>query len=319
MSERYERKKLAQSITVARLYYEDALDQTEIAHNLGISRPTVSRLLKLARKTGVIKIEINNPFVNAEDLGVQLVEKYKLNIHVVPNNYNGEVSVLDGIGAYTAQYLSQTLKPKDVIGLGWGNTIHSVTEHMPRVPMPDVQVVQLKGGINLGYEHTYANESVTQMAYALGATPHFLPLPPFFDSDVTKEIVEQDKFIKSTLELGRTANIALFTVGTVRNDALLFRLGYFDAKQKAALQRKAVGDVVSRFIDRDGNVVSDSLNDRTVGIGLDDLKAKKHSIVVAAGILKAPVVHAVMKAGYANEFIVDQAIAQELLTYNNEV
>ncbi|WEV47488.1 sugar-binding transcriptional regulator [Bifidobacterium sp. ESL0690] len=317
MSERYDRKKLAQSITAARLYYEDALDQTEIARNLGISRPTVSRLLKLARETGVIKIEINNPFVDAEDLGVQLVDKYQMNIHVAPNNYNGEISTLDSLGAYTAEYLTQTIRPGDIIGLGWGKTIHSVTTHLNNHPVEDTTVVQLKGGINIRYQDTYADESVTELASALGATPHFLPLPPFFDSKVTKEIVERDRFIKQTLELGKKANIALYSVGTVRNDALLFQLGYFNSKQKAALKKSAVGDVVSRFIDKDGKVVNKDLNDRTVGIGLSDLKAKKHSIVVAAGILKAPAIRAVMKAGYANEFIVDQAIAQELLTYED--
>ncbi|MDF7641541.1 sugar-binding transcriptional regulator [Bifidobacterium sp. ESL0784] len=317
MSERYDKKKLKQSITAARLYYEDGLGQTEIAHSMGVSRPTVSRLLKMARETGVLKIEIDDPFIDAGDLNERLIEKYHRDIHVVPNNYNGEVSTLASIGAYTAQHLMQMIKPGDIIGLGWGKTIHCVTTHLNRHPVEDTTVVQLKGGINIRYQDTYADESVTELASALGATPHFLPLPPFFDSKVTKEIVERDRFIKQTLELGKKANIALYSVGTVRNDALLFQLGYFNAKQKAALKQAAVGDAVSRFIDKDGKVVNKDLNDRTVGIGLADLKNKEHSIAVAAGILKAPVIYAVMKAGYANEFIVDQAIAQELLTYED--
>ncbi|KFI46790.1 deoxyribonucleoside regulator [Bifidobacterium bohemicum] len=317
MSVRYEEKKLKQSIAAARLYYEDGLGQTEIAHSLKVSRPTVSRLLKMARETGVLKIKIDDPLLDAGDLNEQLVEKYHRDIHVVPNNYDGEISTMDSLGAFTAQYLMQMVRRGDVIGLGWGRTIHAVTTHLNRHPVDDTTVVQLKGGVNIRYQETYADESVTELASALGATPHFLPLPPFFDSKVTKEIVEHDRFIRQTLELGKKANIALYSVGTVRSDALLFQLGYFNAKQKASLKQTAVGDVVSRFIDNDGKIVNKELDDRTVGIGPGDLKKKEHSIVVASGLLKAPVIQAVMRAGYANEFIIDQTIAQELLTYED--
>ncbi|WEV43815.1 sugar-binding transcriptional regulator [Lactobacillus sp. ESL0684] len=315
MPEKYDKRKLTQSAAVARLYYEDNLGQTEIARDMGISRPTVSRLLKLAREAGVVKIEISNPLVNTTNLSEQLSEKFKCKILVVPNNFNGELTAIKGVGAYAAQYLTQLVKPHDIIGLGWGQTIHMVTSQLEKHSVPDVSVVQLKGGVNINNEETYADESVTELANALDASAHFLPLPPFFDNKLTKEIVEQDQFIENTLKLGRKANIAIFSVGTVRKDALLFQLGYFNNAQKQALQQDAVGDIVSRFIDSNGEIVSRELNDRTVGIELADLKTKAHSVLIASGILKAPTVYAVIKAGYANEFILDQAIAQELLTY----
>ncbi|WEV71040.1 sugar-binding transcriptional regulator [Lactobacillus sp. ESL0785] len=315
MAEKYDRKKLALSATAARLYYEDDLGQSEIAQHLGISRPTVSRLLKLARESGIVRIEICNPFIGTEDLSEQLSTEFKKKIMVVPNNFNGELTAVKGVGAYAAQYLSDLIKPHDIVGLGWGRTIHMVTSNFKKRTVPDVKIVQLKGGDNINSKETYANESVTDLANALGASAHFLPLPPFFDDKLTKEIVEQDRFIRDTLKLGRKANIAMYSVGTVRKDALLFQLGYFSKTQKAALQQDAVGDIVSRFIDHNGKIVDPKLNEKTVGIGLNDLKKKQHSILVASGILKAPVVYAVIKAGYANEFILDQAIAQELLTY----
>ncbi|WEV38837.1 sugar-binding transcriptional regulator [Lactobacillus sp. ESL0680] len=315
MADKYDKKKLAQSAAIARLYYEDDLDQTEIAKQVGLSRPTVSRLLKLARETGVVKIQISNPLINGDHLSDRLSKKFNCKISVVPSNFNGELTALNGVGAYAAQYLMRLIKPHDIVGLGWGKTMHVVTTNLEKRAVSDVQVVQLKGGVNINNEETYADESVTEFANAIGAAAHFLPLPPFFDNKVTKEIVEKDRFINKTLQLGRAANIAVYSVGTVRKDALLFQLGYFNKTQKKQLQEKAVGDIVSRFIDRDGNIVSRGLDERTVGIELSDLKSKEHSILVASGILKAPVVYAVIKAGYANELILDQAIAQELLTY----
>ncbi|WEV51284.1 RNA polymerase subunit sigma-70 [Lactobacillus sp. ESL0731] len=315
MADKYNKKKLAQSAAIARLYYEEDLGQSEIAHQVGLSRPTVSRLLKLARETGIVEIKISNPLINSNRLSEQLSKKFNCKISVVPSNFNGELTALKGVGVYTAQYLQQLIKPHDIVCLDWGRTIHMVTSSLEKQVVPDVQVVQLQGGVNINNEETYADESVSEFAAALGATAHFLPLPPFFDNKTTKEIVEKDHFINQALQLGRAANIAVYSVGAVRKDLLLFQLGYFNKSQKKQLQEKAVGEVISHFIDSNGDIVSRELDERTVGIGLKDLKSKDHSILVASGILKTPVVYAAIKAGYPNELILDQAIGQELLTY----
>ncbi len=49
------------------------------------------------------------------------------------------------------------------------------------------------------------------------------------------------------MKLGEQSNIAVFTVGTVRDSALLFKLGYFTKQEQLTLQHEAVGDVFSRF------------------------------------------------------------------------
>ena len=43
------------------LYYQDGLGQKEICEVLGISRPTVSRMLSIGRERGIVRIEIQNP------------------------------------------------------------------------------------------------------------------------------------------------------------------------------------------------------------------------------------------------------------------
>ena len=43
------------------LYYQDGVGQKEICQILGISRPTVSRMLSAGKELGIVKIEIHNP------------------------------------------------------------------------------------------------------------------------------------------------------------------------------------------------------------------------------------------------------------------
>ena len=53
-----------QLMTAAVMYYEQSASQQEIALQLGVSRPTVSRLLQRARDLGIVQIEIVPPHVD---------------------------------------------------------------------------------------------------------------------------------------------------------------------------------------------------------------------------------------------------------------
>lgn len=311
-------EKIKQSLLVAHLYYEENMGQAAIAKKLNLSRPTISRLLRSARDSGLVKIQIFNPLLNADELSQQLSQKYGAKIMVVPSNFNGETLSINSVGAYTADFLTKIVRPDDIIGIGWGKTIHSVTTRMENQEVPGVQVVQLKGSVNFENERTYAYESINELGRIYHTQPQYLPLPTIFDNQVTKEMVEQDRFIKAVLDCGKKANIAIFSVGTVRKSALLFQLGYFDEGQKENLQDHAVGDIVSRFINKDGELVDEKLNERTVGIQLSDLKEKRYSILVASGVAKLAGVNAVLTAGYANHAVIDLALAQALIDYERE-
>lgn len=71
-------EKLNKIIEAARLYYQLDYSQQEIAKKLNVSRPTVSRLLKQAKETGIVEIKINNPV----EVGVQLSDLLKKKFHL---------------------------------------------------------------------------------------------------------------------------------------------------------------------------------------------------------------------------------------------
>ena len=73
-----EKEKLTKIIEVARLYYQLDYSQQEIAKKLDVSRPTVSRLLKQAKDTGIVEVKIHNPVEAGEVLTERLKEKFGL-------------------------------------------------------------------------------------------------------------------------------------------------------------------------------------------------------------------------------------------------
>ncbi|MCH4566752.1 sugar-binding transcriptional regulator [Bacillus sp. ES1-5] len=307
------------SVEVARLYYQSDYSQQEIANKLNISRPTISRLLKYAKEKGFVQISIADPFADLDNVGNLLKEKYNLlEAHVVFSPVPEYATITEYISKYAAEYMEKTVKTGDIVGVSWGMTMYEIARKIVPQHVKGVEVVQLKGGISHSSVNTYANETIALFADAFQTTPRNLPLPVIFDNAVTKELVEQDRHIHHIIEMGKQANVAIFTVGTVRDEALLFRLGYFDKDETNLLKKQSVGDICSRFFDGDGKISSEEINKRTIGIELEELKLKKRSILVAGGNRKIKAIDGALRGGYANVLIIDQHTAKELLHYQKD-
>ncbi|MCM3042302.1 sugar-binding transcriptional regulator [Paenibacillus motobuensis] len=302
------------SIEAARLYYLSDYSQIDIAAKLGVSRPTVSRLLQYAKEQGYVRIDISDPLEDLNELGSRLKQKYDLETVLVcysPVNEYKEIQKY--ISKAAADYLHETVQDTDIIGVSWGRTMHVVALQLQQKQVRGVEVVQLKGGISHSHVNTYAAETMNLFAAAYHTIARYLPLPVIFDSVALKEMVEKDRHIHRIIELGKQANIAVFTVGTVNDDALLFQLGYFSEEEKQLLQTKGIGDICSRFFDAEGNLCSEEINNRTVGIDLSDLQNKEKSILVAGGQRKIDAIRGALIGKYANILVTDQFTAQALL------
>lgn len=83
---------------------------------------------------------------------------------------------------------------------------------------------------------------------------------------------------------------------------------------KRVYSKQSVGDICSRFFDGDGNISSEEINKRTIGIELEELKLKKRSILVAGGNRKIKAIDGALRGGYANVLIIDQHTAKRIVT-----
>lgn len=317
LGDKMDREKMKRVIEAARLYYLLDYNQNEIAKILGVSRPTVSRFLQTAKSEGFVEIKIKDPNEDAESLAAHLEEKYKLKKAIIAAVPQFEDHIIKNyLGEKAAAYLHEIVKDNDIIGVTWGTTLYHVAIELKQKFVKDVKVVQLKGGVSHAETNTYASEILYLFGKAFNTTPHHLPLPAIVDHVVVKQAMEADRHIHRILDLGKQANIALFTIGPVKSDSLLFQLGYFTETDLESLFGKAVGDICSRFFDKDGNVCNESLNDRTLGINFEDLKTKEQSILIAGGPSKIDGIHGALKGRFANVLVTDQHTAQFLLDKN---
>ena len=302
------------AINVAKLYYRSDYSQQKIAQELGVSRPSISRLLQYAKDKGYVNIQIVDPVEDMSHMEQRLKDKLHLkDVKIASSTINDEEEIKKYIGITAARYLDSIIKDGDIIGVGWGTTLYNMSQALVPKAIKGSQVVQLEGGVSHSEWNNYAREILESFAANFDTVAQYMPLPVIFDTKETKELVDKDRYIKRVLELGRHANIAIFSVGTVRPNALFFRLGYTGIEEQEKIQKSSVGDICSRFFDVEGRICNRDLDDRTVGITLSELRDKEFSIMISGGEAKINAIKAALKGRYANVLITDQFTGKALL------
>lgn len=306
---------IKQAVTISRLYYLEGATQAQIAKQLNLSRPTISRALQYARDNNIVNIQVNDPLSNVDDLRAQLQRKYQLDDVVIADvgptgNYQED---LDLLGQAAAAYLPQIIQDNDTIGISWGRTLAAVARHLQPSDRKNVQVVYLKGTVANSTHNNFVVEVTKHFNACYHTQAEILPLPVIFDNQDIKKMVVKDRFIHSILTAAQQAQVALFTVGTTAPDATLFELGYLNKKEIAKLQKESVGDIVSQFVDADGQIVDPALTARTVALPIDQLKEKRQAVLVAGGMAKLPAIRAALAGRYANILVTDTNVALHLI------
>lgn len=298
-----------QALDAAKLYYRDGLSQGEVAERLGVSRPTVSKLLQHAKDREFVVIEIHDPRETSSSLAATLRDRYGLAEVRLAHEHPSTADLTRELGRLGAMMLEEQVSDGDLVGVTWGETMYAVARALTPQQRRGVEIVQLKGGLSLTKRSTNDFETITLFCRAFDAYARTLPLPVIFDDPRVKDIVERERHIHHILELGREAPTAIFTVGSISPEAMLFNLGHLTDVERDALLSRAAGDICSRFFDDEGETCLPELDARTVGIGLEDLRSKRTRILVAGGTAKARALEVALRTGYATHLVTDTATA----------
>ena len=302
----------------ARLYYEDDATQAEVAEQLGTSRATVSRLLSEAKRQGIVRIEVVPPAeARTGDLADRLARA--LNITSVylsaqlPTPTSGR-SVVDVMGRVLAPAVARALGeagllPGDVLLVSSGRTVYEVAQ-CELTPLPGVVVAPTVGGNDQPEEWYQTNEITRLVANRIGGRANYLFAPGLPGVELYQSLLN-DPSIQRVLHLWPHARCALMGIGApplTRSDIPRF------VPTGSTSLRSAVGDVCSRFYDRDGGPVEFEDGDRLIAVELEVLRHIPATIAVAIGKEKVDSIIAGARGGYFNRLVTDPATANDILT-----
>lgn len=303
---------------IAQAYHVDGLTQQQIAQRFGLSRPKVSRLLQKAREEKVVTVILSPPAGTLPDQERQLEQKYGLQEAIIvlvsdPRDLSG---VKRELGPAAANWLVRSISGNEVVALAWGMSILSMADALPTRRWPGVTIVQLLGGLGPADELEHSAELTRRVALKLGARFQLLPAPGIVSSREAAEALRADRRIGDALALAARADIAVVGLGILSPDSVLLSEGIILTEQDLATleQAGAVGDVILRYLDADGKPLDLEINERIVGLTLDQLRQIPRVMGIAGGEAKYHIIRAALRGQILDVLVTDQFTAQRLIT-----
>lgn len=301
-------------VRVAELYYDQDKTQDEIGGLLKISRWKVGRLLTQARERGIVRIEIVHPRARRLGLERELTDRFGLSDAVVVPAPDGDDGSLERVAQAAADFLTALRPVPRTLGVSWGRTLRAVAEALPEGWAHGVTVVQLNGGVSLNRRSGGAAGLAVTIAQRANGQVSLLPSPAILERVETKRAIEADRTVAAVLEEAADAQAFLFTAGPCDATSAHVENGYLSAADVQELARRgAVGDVLGRYVDAEGNIVDASLDERTVGVSLDRLRGAQRAIFVTAGAAKHDIARTVVANGLCGVLVTDETTARALL------
>ena len=178
-----------------------------------------------------------------------------------------------------------------------------------------MKVVQLNGKTNETSVPVGADDLSQAIARAGHGEAYVIPAPVAVDSAEIAEMLKKERNISAALTLGRECQIALFGVGNLSRNTILYRSGSLKEEDFIELEEKgAVGDVCTCFFDAQGEAVSSSFAKRRISITLEELKQIPCKIGVASGLEKKEALLGALLGGYIDILYADEELGKELIT-----
>jgi DNA-binding transcriptional regulator LsrR (DeoR family) len=304
-------------VKIAKMYYEQGLTQTEISKRMGLSRPTISRLMQDALQQGIVKIKIASIPGDYSDLMHQVQFKFDLNEVIVvdvtcPLTYEG---VSHALGIAAAEYFHRVVRDGDVIGLTWGSALASMVKHLGQEKKPHCLVVQLVGGLGSPNTNTHATELVSRMATTLGGKMSLMPAPGVVGSIDSKKLLIADPQISQALDLVRRTDVAFVGIGATKHNPFLMRNEEVitELEMEKLRSQGAVGDISLHFYDIHGVEVDSEFHRRVIGVDYEVLKEIPRVVGIAGGEEKFEAILGAIQGKLINTLITDQVTAEKLM------
>ena len=299
-------KKLAY---IARRYYLENQRQSDIAKELGVSRPLVSRMLSEARELGVVEITIHEPGARAE----RLMER----LHLYSAIQNG-VLIEDGKDEdETNRALSQGAVEllqnigTQRLGVGWGYLIGQLVTWLETNPQQDSSITDicpLVGNANIPARNYQSNENVRLMAQQFGAASHFLYLPALPDNQEEKRLLCSTEVYHQIEQQWEQIDTALVNIGNYPSSpdfASLVRYGDLLQKQHAC------GRMLIYYFNEDGTVIQ-SDQDFAIQIPLDLLRKCPNIIGVCSANTSEKALCGALRSNVLTHIVARYSLVQAL-------
>ncbi len=306
-------------VKICQLYYEEGLNQMEIAKRLGISRPHVSRMLTAARNEGIVRISINNPFSAEQELEKSLIDAFGIQDALVVDSSDMEPAGLPALlGRTGAALLESVLRDGDIVGIMAGHTIGCAAEEMDYFERDNLQFVPLVGGWGSDGAAWHASTNAMAFANKLKSKYSMFHAPALVANEETGMLLRQEPEIAKVLELARSSRVAVVSIGEVSEEATMVKSGSFSGEDMTVLKKLgAAANLCTSFLDERGQVIEFPGSSRLIGLGARELRAIPTVIGIAGGAAKVTAITAALKGKWIDVLVTDSETARDIVSMSS--
>lgn len=305
---------------IASLYYLDDITQNEIAEQLGLSRPKVGRLLKRAREVGIVEIRVNTHPALSIQLEDQLKERFSLQQVLLAGVQNDPDIQRLQVARMVGGFLLRSLQDGQTIAVGMGRNTGAVPDGVDAINTSIAcRFVSALGGSPQSSPPLNPNDICRRLAEAFGGSAESLYAPAYAATPEMRDTLLSHEQIYHTLNDARQADFALVGIGDAHDGSEVVQMGCFSSSEMTGLREAgAVGDIFGSFFDIHGNPIADGMQNRVVGLSLEDLRHISCVIAIASESDKSLAILGALRSGAINVLATSTENAQSILELDNQ-
>lgn len=303
------------AVRAAWLHYAGGLTQAQVAERLGVTGVKAHRLIMRANEAGLVKVRIDGDVAECVELEDRLSRAFGLSYcEIVPDLYEEGLPVR-ALGIAGANYIQRSieLNGSGVIGVGHGRTLAAAVREMSHVEAAGVRFVSLLGGLTRNYAAN-PHDVIHRLAEKTGAQAYVMPVPFFANSVEDRLVLLSQRGVSDVFKLAATADLMIVGIGTAEPHAQLVSSRMVEMSEITEVKaRGGMGEILGHFFDEAGRPIETSLTQRTLSLGLEELRGRK-IVAIAGGTEKTCAIRSVLMSGLLGGLITDKRTADALST-----
>ncbi|MGI5962290.1 MAG: sugar-binding transcriptional regulator [Lawsonibacter sp.] len=295
---------------VARRYYLEDWKQQDIARELGVSRPMVSRLLAEARALGVVEITIHDPDTGQDILLDRLRRISPLRGGILVEDDENDHRTNQKLSQAAIQLLHRLNTRR--LGVGWGHFVGQLVTWLEEHPDPNspvAAVCPLVGNASFPIRNYHSNENVRLLAQQLDAQPHFLYLPALPESLEERDVLCSTELYHQVYQEWELMDTALVNIGNYPSTPDFASVArYGDRLQK----EHCCGRLLAYYFNPSGQIIS-SPQDFAIQIPLDLLSRCPNVVGVCSANTSTRALLGALRTGRFTHLVARTGLIQNLL------
>ncbi|MEG0075103.1 MAG: sugar-binding transcriptional regulator [Eubacterium sp.] len=302
-------------VKICDMYYNQDLNQKVISAQLGLSRPTVSRIISNGKERGIVKIIIDNlEGTDYVELEREIEKRYGLREVIVVGERKDVEDQKNEIGKAAAQYLERVVKDNHVVGVSMGTTLGYIARYITEKSAKNVTFVPLIGGMGHLRMELHSNYLVEDLAKVFEGHFMLMHAPARVSGRQIKEELLKEDGISKIIKMGDQLDIAIVGIGVPSSTSAIMATGYYNRIEMDKMREKNVaGDICMQFYDINGSTTPFKIDNNVVGIEIKKLRRVPHAIGIACGIEKIDAIKGAINGKYINTLVTDIRCGQALV------